>query len=354
MVLLSEYGNIGAAGEKPAWVDTCGAAGFLHKPLVWSNLLQLLHAVLSPPPVVKHATPQAQGGQFHGYRVLLVEDNEFNQQIALELLGLEGISVDVALHGQDALDLLLARGPTAYHLVLMDLEMPVLDGQAATLVLRQDERFADLPVVAMTAHALLEMRERSLGWRHARLPDQAHRSTAIAPSAGALATAPSARSSGLAATGQKMAACRVCPASIPNLGWPVVPGNWICMKPCCNGFTAVRLIFCNNCTRCATVALARMRRGWHMPCAPWPMGWGRKNWPTPANWPKAFWAAAAGPMPRNGSHCGRHCNNTLPKPGRRWPPTGTNWRPARSVGAGVGYKRCPALAGATGSGNLAC
>ena len=101
-------------------------------------------------------------GRFDGMRVLLAEDNDFNQQIGVELLGMLGLRVEVAIDGQQALEMLLANGPQAYQLVLMDLEMPVLDGQAATLALRQDTRFANLPVVAMTAHATREMRERCL------------------------------------------------------------------------------------------------------------------------------------------------------------------------------------------------
>jgi CheY-like chemotaxis protein len=95
-------------------------------------------------------------------RVLLVEDNLVNQQIALELLQAQNIAVDVAATGREALDLLMEGGPQAWDLVLMDLEMPLLDGHAATVELRKDARFDKLPVIAMTAHALAEIRERCL------------------------------------------------------------------------------------------------------------------------------------------------------------------------------------------------
>jgi CheY-like chemotaxis protein len=94
--------------------------------------------------------------------VLLVEDNLVNQQIAAELMTERGISVDIAATGQEALDKLARGGPGAYHLVLMDLEMPQLDGHAATIELRKDPRFNKVPVIAMTAHALAEIRERCL------------------------------------------------------------------------------------------------------------------------------------------------------------------------------------------------
>jgi CheY-like chemotaxis protein len=95
-------------------------------------------------------------------RVLLVEDNVVNQQIAAELMTTQGIQVEIAGTGQQALDILSRSGPEAYDLVLMDLEMPQLDGHAATVALRRDPRFDRLPIVAMTAHALAEIRERCL------------------------------------------------------------------------------------------------------------------------------------------------------------------------------------------------
>jgi CheY-like chemotaxis protein len=95
-------------------------------------------------------------------RVLLVEDNQVNQQIAVELMAVQGISVDVASTGHQALEKLMLAGPDGYGLVLMDLEMPQLDGHEATIELRKDPRFDNVPIIAMTAHALSEIRERCL------------------------------------------------------------------------------------------------------------------------------------------------------------------------------------------------
>nr|WP_246448513.1 response regulator [Roseateles oligotrophus] len=99
-----------------------------------------------------------------GARVLLVEDNEFNQQIALELLRDAGLAVDLAEHGQQALDRLAASLSEGrpYELVLMDMQMPVMDGISATRQLRQDPAWAELPVVAMTANAMPADRARCL------------------------------------------------------------------------------------------------------------------------------------------------------------------------------------------------
>jgi polar amino acid transport system substrate-binding protein len=93
----------------------------------------------------------------HGARLLLVEDNEINQQVASELLQQERLYVDIANHGQEALDMLEEE---RYDAVLMDMQMPVMDGLTATTEIRKDERFTDLPILAMTANATAEDRER--------------------------------------------------------------------------------------------------------------------------------------------------------------------------------------------------
>jgi signal transduction histidine kinase/CHASE1-domain containing sensor protein/CheY-like chemotaxis protein len=96
-----------------------------------------------------------------GISVLVVEDNEINQQIATELLTAVGVQVTLANHGQEALDLLAAApDPLPWSMVLMDLQMPVLDGHQATIQIRALARYADLPVIAMTAHAMQEERDR--------------------------------------------------------------------------------------------------------------------------------------------------------------------------------------------------
>ncbi|MBI3230434.1 MAG: response regulator [Burkholderiales bacterium] len=109
-----------------------------------------------------NGTRPAPQRQFKGAAVLLAEDNDINQQIAVELLQVVGIEVALANTGREALDKLLAAGPNGFDLVLMDLEMPDMDGHEATIALRQERQFAALPIVAMTAHALAEVRERCL------------------------------------------------------------------------------------------------------------------------------------------------------------------------------------------------
>jgi CheY-like chemotaxis protein len=98
-----------------------------------------------------------------GVRILLVEDNEMNQQVAAELLESAGARVKVAEHGGKAVQILMeGHQPPPFDVVFMDLQMPEMDGFTATKVLRADPRFQDLPIIAMTAHALVEERQRCL------------------------------------------------------------------------------------------------------------------------------------------------------------------------------------------------
>jgi signal transduction histidine kinase/CheY-like chemotaxis protein len=86
-----------------------------------------------------------------GAFILLVEDNEFNQQIACELLADAGFKVDVAENGLKSIEMLAKH---TYDIVLMDMQMPVMDGTTATREIRKDGRFKDLPIVAMTANVM--------------------------------------------------------------------------------------------------------------------------------------------------------------------------------------------------------
>jgi CheY-like chemotaxis protein len=94
-----------------------------------------------------------------GRRILVVEDNEINRDLTSELLGDLGIRTAIAVNGRHGVDQVLAQ---PFDLVLMDIQMPVMDGLAATRLIRADARFHDLPIIAMTAHAMRGDRERSL------------------------------------------------------------------------------------------------------------------------------------------------------------------------------------------------
>jgi two-component system sensor histidine kinase/response regulator len=147
-------------------VEEQGLSGFLAKPVTASSLLDALLGILGPDGAhrsrrgaLEPPSPEAYA-HVRGLRILLVEDNEFNQQVARELLGdVAGAQVTVAGDGRAALDLLEAG---TFDAVLMDVQMPLMDGLEATRLLRAMPGRQDVPVIAMTAHAMAQDRERCL------------------------------------------------------------------------------------------------------------------------------------------------------------------------------------------------
>lgn len=137
-----------------------GIAAVLPKPIEPRALQDALAGLLARPAVA--APPARRTPRFDGKHVLLVEDNEVNQQIALEMLAASGVRVDSAGNGRAALEKLFSNGPQAYDLVLMDIQMPELGGHAATRRIRMNPLFAGLPVIAMTAHATADERAECL------------------------------------------------------------------------------------------------------------------------------------------------------------------------------------------------
>jgi CheY-like chemotaxis protein len=136
--------------------------GLLIKPVTKSMIVDTLVNVFADAGEV--AAIASEGGQearLRGTRILLAEDNDINQQIAVELLEGVGASVKVANNGRLAVEQLLCE-PAAYDLVLMDIQMPEMDGYQATARIRSETRFASLPIIAMTAHATIEEKQRCL------------------------------------------------------------------------------------------------------------------------------------------------------------------------------------------------
>ena len=109
---------------------------------------------------------QGHGGVRGGHtgRILLVEDNELNQEIAVAILEEAGFSVEVAENGQVAVEKLVSRGGGYYRLVLMDIQMPVMNGYQATETIRElgDRALASIPIIAMTANAFEEDKREAL------------------------------------------------------------------------------------------------------------------------------------------------------------------------------------------------
>ncbi|WP_051261508.1 response regulator [Desulfovibrio inopinatus] len=96
---------------------------------------------------------------FRGYRILLVEDNDINREVARFMLEGAGVDVETATNGRDAIELVTS---SRFDLVLMDIQMPEMDGLTAVKLIRQDPNYRNLPIVAMTAHALAEDHAKSL------------------------------------------------------------------------------------------------------------------------------------------------------------------------------------------------
>jgi two-component system, sensor histidine kinase and response regulator len=141
-----------------------GVDRVLMKPLNPQTLLDealLVARQIAPPPtrVPEVASEPLVQASFCGARVLLVEDNEINQEVALGLLAAAGVITEVVGNGRLAVERIQS---VQFDLVLMDLQMPVLDGLAATAEIRAMPRFAQLPIVAMTANAMAGDRERCL------------------------------------------------------------------------------------------------------------------------------------------------------------------------------------------------
>jgi CheY-like chemotaxis protein len=138
--------------------------GFLSKPVSRKNLIDAIDAALgsnAAPAEPVSATVAATKGapELVGRRVLLVEDNEVNRFLATELLTELGVDVAIATNGRECVDRVHAE---AFDVVLMDIQMPVMDGLTATKLLRAESRFQSLPIIAMTAHAMSGDRERCL------------------------------------------------------------------------------------------------------------------------------------------------------------------------------------------------
>jgi two-component system sensor histidine kinase/response regulator len=146
--------------------EKIGVDGYLLKPvnssLLYDTLVDLFGVAYE---AQSSRAPRAAAHEHDvaGIRILLVEDNELNQQVASELLESAGAIVTVANNGREAVNLLTANDePPRYDIVLMDIQMPEMDGITATKLLRTHPRLQKLPIIAMTAHALVEERQRCI------------------------------------------------------------------------------------------------------------------------------------------------------------------------------------------------
>jgi len=163
IVMVTAFGR----DELRAQAEQVGIEAYLAKPVnasvLYDTLMELFGEVGLEAAGDRHHKPVAAEYNASGIRILLVEDNEMNQQVATELLESAGASVTIANHGGIAVKMLReGPQPPVFDIVLMDLQMPEMDGQTATRLLRAEPRFKDLPILAMTAHALVEEKQRCL------------------------------------------------------------------------------------------------------------------------------------------------------------------------------------------------
>jgi CheY-like chemotaxis protein len=140
-----------------------GIEGYLMKPLSRSDLLEAIATLLGAPGravgaevITRHSIAESRPRM----RLLLAEDNPVNQEVAATMLRKRGHTVTVVNNGREAVDAVAHGGP--FDLVLMDIQMPEMDGFEATLVIRDGPAGATLPIIALTAHALTGERERCL------------------------------------------------------------------------------------------------------------------------------------------------------------------------------------------------
>ena len=155
-ILMTAYGREEILNQS----DHLKLDGFLLKPITPSQLIDSIVEVFEKklPDQHKKIKSISKPVKKQGTKILLVEDNLINQEVAKALLLSEGFEVDIANHGQEALDLLACE---SYAVILMDLQMPVLDGYQTSRCIREMPQYQNLPIIAITADAIQGVREKA-------------------------------------------------------------------------------------------------------------------------------------------------------------------------------------------------
>ncbi len=163
IIMITSYGR----EEIRRKAEDAGLEAFLIKPVSQSLLYDAIVQVVGSEGDLEEmvdtraAAAKERLAHVRGAQILLVEDNEINQQVATELLENEGLIVTVANDGKEGLEQ-VTQSDQQYDLVLMDLQMPVMDGYKATAAIRKDKRFRDLPIIALTADAMKGVAEKTI------------------------------------------------------------------------------------------------------------------------------------------------------------------------------------------------
>jgi two-component system sensor histidine kinase/response regulator len=139
-----------------------GIEGFLVKPVDPSLLLETIQSLFETPEGTREAPPaDAATTQLAGSHVLVAEDNAINRQIVEHLLQRLGVTVEFAVNGREAVDAVVADR-RRFDAVIMDVQMPTMDGLEATRLIRRHVGIEELPIIAMTAHAMEQERQLCL------------------------------------------------------------------------------------------------------------------------------------------------------------------------------------------------
>ena len=140
-----------------------GVTAFCSKPLFLSELRRCLNSIIGKEKE-EVEEKRRKPVTFRTGRILLAEDNELNQEIAMELLKDAGFRTEVARNGREAVDMLKEAGPGYYQVILMDIQMPVMNGYDAAREIRglEDPALSSIPILAMTANAFEEDKRESL------------------------------------------------------------------------------------------------------------------------------------------------------------------------------------------------
>jgi len=158
IIMITAHGR----DEIQGLADKSGIKYFLSKPVSKVHLMSTLIEIFMKHIEDLNIPPGLNFPLLKGKRVLLAEDNEINRQIAEELFDSVGIIYEDAYNGEIAVQKVLQSEPSYYDLILMDLQMPELDGHGATIKIRSNPKFNSIPIIAMTAHAMIEEKERCL------------------------------------------------------------------------------------------------------------------------------------------------------------------------------------------------
>lgn len=155
IIILSAYDWSGIENE----AREAGVNGFISKPLFKSRLVYLFRQIVGEEEDTETFTEETSLKQnFAGKRILIVEDNDLNREIAEEIIGSFGVTIETVANGKQAVDRFIERGEGYYDLIFMDVQMPVMNGYEASREIRAFDRAdaAAVPIIAMTANAFAE------------------------------------------------------------------------------------------------------------------------------------------------------------------------------------------------------